>query len=68
MGPREYSITNLGNSPYLIKLRTHVTGSAAFINSSATQSKWAAISPKKATKTVCLGFCINPFSMHGGVQ
>ena len=38
----------------------------AFINSSAPQSYWAAISPppqKKATTTVSLAFCINPSAM-----
>ena len=34
-------------------------------NLSATQStgKWVAIFLKKATTTVCLGFCIHPYSM-----
>ena len=35
------------------------------INSSATQSQWAAIFPQKATTTVCLAFCINSSSMLG---
>ena len=37
----------------------------AFINSSATQSQWAAIFPQKATTTVCLGFCLHFYSMPG---
>ena len=35
----------------------------AFINTSATQSQWAAIFRQKATTTVCLGFYINSSSM-----
>ena len=42
---------------------THIIVQPAFINSSATQSQWAAIFPQKATTTVCLGFCFHPSSM-----
>ena len=48
---------------YLIKaFITVLLAQPFFIHSSATQSKWAAFFPPKATTTVCLAFCINPCS------
>ena len=57
-------VQTVNNSALLIK--THVTvllDRPAFINWSATQSQWAAIFPKKATTTVCLGFYLHTNSM-----
>ena len=49
---------------YLIKtFVTVLLAQPAFINSSATQCKWAVIFPQKAMTTVCLAVCINPSSM-----
>ena len=58
------SIQNLSNTTDLINTYvTEILALPAFINSSATQSRWAAIFPQKATTTVCVGFCINPSTM-----
>ena len=63
------SIRILTNTTYLIKTIVIVLlARPAFNNSSAGQSKWAAIFPQKATTTVCIGFCINPSSKRPSIS